>query len=89
MYRESLPAMSAMLFVFEKSGYYPFWMKNTLIPLDIVWINEEKEVLGVKTAQPCISDPCEIFQIEAPVRWVLEVNAGEFEGKIGAIIQFE
>ncbi len=40
---KSLASDKGMLFIFEKEGIFPFWMKNTLIPLDIIWINEEEK----------------------------------------------
>lgn len=56
MYRKYLKDNGGMLFVFEKTGWYPFWMKNTYIPLDIIWLNENKEVVYVKEeAKPCAS----------------------------------
>ena len=55
MNRRSMPPNRGMLFVFETSGYYPFWMKNTYIPLDIIWLNEDKEVIYIKQdAKPCL-----------------------------------
>jgi uncharacterized membrane protein (UPF0127 family) len=39
MNRKSMDKNSGMLFIFEQDGVYPFWMKNTLIPLDMIWIN--------------------------------------------------
>jgi hypothetical protein len=89
MFREQLNQNAGMLFDLEKEKETGFWMKNTLIPLDIIWIGKEKTVLGVQTAQPCLVDPCEIFQIKTPVRWVLEVNAGEFKGEVGDKVEFE
>ena len=89
MFREQLDQNTGMLFDLEKEEQTGFWMKNTLIPLDIIWIGKEKTVLGIQTAQPCNADPCEIFRIGTPVRWVLEVNAGEFKGEVGDKVEFE
>jgi len=75
MYRESLPAMSAMLFVFEKSGYYPFWMKNTLIPLDMIYMDEKYTIIDIiHDATPCAQDPCQTYGGKGPTKYVLEVN---------------
>jgi uncharacterized membrane protein (UPF0127 family) len=77
MFREQLGKDNGMLFVFETEGQYPFWMKNTLIPLDIVWINKNGEVVFVKNdAQPCGNKEC--FPIESPweALYVLECTAG-------------
>ncbi len=76
MYRESLCEECGMLFVFGDEQTRTFWMKNTLIPLDLVWINAEKEVVGVTQAEPCESDPCPTYSSPEPAKYVLEVNAG-------------
>ena len=86
MFRESLPQDEGMLFIFEKSGYYNFWMKNTLIPLDMIWINESKEVVFIANdVQPCAQDPCPEIVPNRVAKYVLEVNAGAV-GKIGLIV---
>ncbi len=79
MFRKSLAEKSGMLFVFEKSGFYPFWMKNTLIALDMIWISEDKKVVFIyKNAQPCVSGAiCENINPQASASYVLEINAGE------------
>ena len=89
MFRKQVAKNSGMLFDLGEEKQTGFWMKNTLIPLDIIWIGSDKKVLGVQTAQPCETDSCEIFQIESPARWVLEVNAGEFKGEVGDKVEFE
>jgi len=77
MSRESLEPNQGMLFIFEKEGEYPFWMKNTLIPLDIIWINGEKNVVFVsQNTQPCLEDPCPTIEPNEKAKYVLEINGG-------------
>lgn len=84
MYRESLAENEGMLFVFEKSDKYSFWMKNTYIPLDIIWIDEEK-VVHIEHALPCTKDPCISYKTDRAAKYVLEVNAG-FVEKNGVVV---
>ncbi len=78
MFRDSLDPQKGMLFVFKEEGLYSFWMKNTLIPLDIIWIDEDKKVVDIKeNAQPCREEKCESFSPKEEARYVLELNAGE------------
>ena len=68
-----------MLFVNQREGLYPFWMKNTLIPLDIIWIGKDKKVAFIATnAQPCL-ETCEAIKPTCPAQYILEVNAGFIE----------
>lgn len=88
MYRQKLDFNAGMLFVYEKEGEYSFWMKNTLIPLDIIWINKNKEVVFIKeNIQPCLEkDKCESVNPNKVASYVLELNAGiinEINLKIG------
>ncbi len=77
MFRDSLPADRGMLFPFDRDGISSFWMKNTLIPLDIVWIDAAGTVADVHAdAPPCRSDPCPMYKNSRPARAVLLVNAG-------------
>lgn len=79
MFRESLSENSGMWFVFPETGIYSFWMKNTLIPLDIIWINSEFEVVFIANAVPCEEDPCKGYNFEVPAKYILEVNSGTAE----------
>lgn len=76
MNREKLDRNAGMLFIFDSVGNYPFWMKNTLISLDIIWIDENKEVVFVYEALPCESDPCLIIIPTGNAKYVLEINKG-------------
>lgn len=73
--RKSLPEKTGMLFVFELEGDYSFWMKDTLIPLDIFWINNQKKVVHIeRNVQP--SSYPDTFGSDRPAKYVLETNAG-------------
>lgn len=79
-FRKELSQDGGMLFVFEKQGFYSFWMKDTFIALDIIWLNKDREVVYIKhNAQPCIQEPCEKFKSETPAQYVLELRAGKAE----------
>ena len=83
MFREYLDSDKGMLFVFKEEGNYPFWMKNTLIPLDIIWINGDKEVVYIsENATPCKEDFCPQINPSKDAKYVLEVN-GVISKKIG------
>jgi len=76
MYRESLPEDEGMLFIFSSSGNYPFWMKNTLIPQDAIYISENGTIVDIIQMEPCIADPCPSYPPDADALYVLEVNKG-------------
>lgn len=76
MNRQSLAENTGMLFVFPDSAPRSFWMKNTLIPLDIIFIDEKGTVINIEEAEPCKADPCRTYQSERNARYVLEVNMG-------------
>ncbi|MEK6826382.1 MAG: DUF192 domain-containing protein [Nanoarchaeota archaeon] len=76
MFRDSLGENEGMLFIFDDSQTRRFWMKNTLIPLDIVFISEDFEIINVVEAVPCTEEPCEIYRSAGNAKYVLEVNGG-------------
>ena len=83
MSREELDENKGMLFAFEQEGEYSFWMKDTLIPLDIVWINENKEIVFImENAVPCLMEECDVINPQASALYVLEINSG-ISQKIG------
>jgi uncharacterized membrane protein (UPF0127 family) len=93
MNREYLDPDSGMLFVFGKTGVYKFWMKNTLIPLDIIWINGNNKIIFIKeNAEPCKVEQCETFSSNEKAKYVLEINGGvteEIELKVGDVIEIK
>lgn len=83
MYREVLPKDRGMLFIYENEGIHSFWMKNVLIPLDIIWLDKDKKVVYIaENCQPCPDDPCPIIKPETPAKYVFEINGG-LAGEIG------
>ena len=78
MYRENLPEKSGMLFVFPEVAPHHFWMKNTMIPLDMIWLDDSGRVLFVSAnTPPCKADPCPTYGPDQPVRYVLEIAGGK------------
>jgi uncharacterized protein len=78
MHRERLAPDAGMLFVFDVSEVHSFWMKDTLIPLDIAFVGARGRILRVFTMTPCRRDPCRVYDPGVRYRSALEVNAGSF-----------
>ena len=79
MFRDALPANHGMLFIHERQEPQAYWMKNTRIPLDILYFdNARKLVSQQRDVPPCsLGDACPPYPSDAPARFVLELNAGE------------
>lgn len=77
MLQFGLPKDEGMLFVLEKQEPQSFWMKNMLIPIDMIFIDENMTVVDInRNAQPCSAERCSSYLSSAPAKYVLEVNAG-------------
>ncbi len=77
MFRESLPPRAGMLFLFSDNAVHQFWMKNTMIPLDMVWMDREGKVLFVSAdTPPCKADPCPTYGPDQPASSVIEIAGG-------------
>ena len=75
MFRESMAVNHGMLFVFEQAGQQCFWMKNTLLPLDVAFVADNGTVVNTRSMKPRALDAhCS----QKPVRYVLEMNEGWF-----------
>lgn len=77
MFRKSLDENEGMLFVFDSERRHSFWMKNTLIPLDMIWLNSKKEVVHIEhSAPPCKESPCPTYSSDQHALYVLELKGG-------------
>lgn len=88
--RTGLAADEGLFFTFDMDGIWGIWMKDMLFPIDILWIDENLAIVGVKErADP--KDFPEIYKSERPARYVLEINAGAFGSsgaKVGDTVSF-
>lgn len=83
--RKELCDNCGMIFVFGSEGTYPFWMKDTLIPLDMIWLDQSGKVVTILTAQP--EPNTSILSLKryinvSPAKYVIEINANMAQ-KIG------
>ena len=84
MMRTTLAPDHSMLFVFPYTAPQAFWMKNTLIPLDILYFDTDRRLVSMQlNVPPCKADPCPVYPSDAPARYVLELSAGTAR-RIGA-----
>jgi uncharacterized membrane protein (UPF0127 family) len=92
MFRKNLSEREGMLFIFDEEGYYSFWMMNMSFPIDIIWIDKEKEIVDIiKDAQPC-GLTCSGYRPKEKAMYVLEVNANfteKHDVKVGSSLKFE
>jgi len=77
MFRDSMPADQGMLFIFPNEAPRSFWMKNTRIPLDIMYFDKDLEMVSISAdTPPCRVSRCPSYPSKAPAMYVLELNAG-------------
>jgi uncharacterized membrane protein (UPF0127 family) len=93
MFRESLAPRAGMLFLFKDADVRPFWMKNTMIPLDIIWLDTDGRVVYISAdTPPCKADPCPNYDPKAPAVNVLEIAGGMAKAEkveVGSRIQIQ
>ena len=95
MSRQKLAENAGMLFIFEDQALWGFWMKNTLIPLSIAFIDKDWKIVDIrdmKVAADPEHGPFEIYESSKPFKHALEVNQGYFKRKglgVGARVVFE
>lgn len=85
MNRKSMLDNQGMFFIFPKPDNLTFWMKNTYLPLDMIFIDQDWQVVKIaKTAQPCLEEDdkkCPYYRSEVNAQYVLEIKAGLAENK--------
>lgn len=93
MYRDQLAENRGMIFLFTQPGEYPFWMKNTLIPLDMIWLDAAHRIVHIAhDVPPCKADPCPSYPPNAQSSYVLETAAGvaaRHKLKDGDVLRYE
>ena len=89
MHRKSLEKNHSMLFIMDEEEVHSFWMVDTYIPLDIIFINEAKEVVFIaKSMEPESQEP---VNSKAPCLYALEINAGlseQLDIQVGDVVAF-
>lgn len=74
MYRDKMDENEGMFFIFDRETQQSFWMKNTLIPLDIIFVNKNNKIVKIHRNTHTLSE--ESYPSGAPAIYVVEVNAG-------------
>jgi hypothetical protein len=91
MFRDQMPDDHGMLFLFPGEAMRSFWMKNTRIPLDIFYFDQELKLVSVsQNTKPCRTQRCPGYPSTGPAKYVLELNAGkaaELGVKTGDILE--
>ncbi len=91
---KSLPENQGMIFLFEKPGFYSFWMKNMKLPIDIIFINKNRIITILQNIEPLKDNNENLRTLNSskPTDSVLEINAGlskKYGFKEGDIVKYE
>ncbi len=76
MNRSKMESDTGMLFAFPEPQMMAFWMKNTLIPLEILYFDKDGNFINSLAMEPCTKDPCPQYKAAAQAQYALEVNPG-------------
>lgn len=93
MFRDRMDETHGMLFVHDREEPQAYWMKNTRIPLDILYFDSQRRLVAQqRDVPPCSAgDACPSYPSGAPARYVLELNAGQaarLKLRDGAVLRF-
>lgn len=97
MFREKINPDQGMLFIFDQEDVHPIWMKNMKIPIDILWLDNDKRIVHIEqNVPPCVTDDCPSYAGLTPSKYVLELKQGgvkahalELFDRIGFILRAE
>ena len=85
MFRDAMARESGMLFLFERQEPQAFWMRNTRIPLDIIYFDSKRTLVSTAAGTPpCTTQRCPAYPSTGPAQFVLELNAG-MARELGAV----
>jgi uncharacterized protein len=90
MYRRELPPNRGMLFIFPAEKVNSFWMKNTPIPLDMIFISRERKIVGI--VHETVPFSLDGRSVSVPSQYVLEINGGlshRYGFKAGDLVRFD
>ncbi len=82
MHRDKLCDDCGMLFIFNEESRHDFWMKNTKIPLDMIFIDSDLKIVDILYAEPCAEDPCKSYVSNKNALYILETNGNKFNEDI-------
>lgn len=80
-----LADLDGMLFVFEQDSTVGFWMKDTLLPLDVAFFDAGGLLVDDFVMDPCPADPCPVYRPAGPYRYALEMPAGQMPAEPGPL----
>ena len=93
MFRPGLAEDRGMLFVFDNLAFHAIWMKNCRFPIDILWLDQQRNVVhAAESVPPCRTDPCPVYEPLRRAAYVIELNAGQArreKATLGTTIRFE
>lgn len=80
MFREVIGEDEGMVFIFREPSVHLFWMKNVLVPLDMIWLDDTFKVIHIESsAPPCKDDPCPSYGPMRKASYVVEFQGGMAE----------
>ncbi len=79
MFRRHLAVNHGMLFVYPQADDHRIWMKNTLLPLTVIWFDTQARIIDKQLLLPCVSPPCPVYSAPVDSRLILELAASEFD----------
>jgi uncharacterized protein len=79
MHVDALPPDAGMAFVWTDPTTSGFWMKDTLIPLSVAFVDGEDRIVTIRDMAPCRSDPCPVYEADGPFVLAVEANRGWFD----------